>query len=281
MISKNDIYVGARIINIDPEHPQTMKFKGTVQSITSIGEGEFYYTVAVLPDEEFRLLPGIIDNCYFGLTYCFAHQIVLLPDEEVVQEATHTMLQYRINIQLLNNNMEAFYNELIPMLMAYGYNITPNREPYAAPEARKGKKRIYCHPMQLAGECPPAEFDQIEQMLHHGKTYKICNKSLEEMFDYTEEEELEQYHLKYDDNIQTMLLDAFRTENHNVYKNKNQIIETISKKIKIVTITNYICSGSGTPSTEYVKAAYNALVQDGKISIHPDFAFQNRTKEDI
>lgn len=281
MISKKDISVGSRIIYNDSENPSSVNFKGTVQSINSTGEGEFDYTAAVLPDEEFRQLPGIKENCYFGLTICFSFDMDLLPMQRVIQDTSHIMKKFQINLQQHNDDTKAFYNELVPMLLAYGYEISANRTEWEAPEARKDKTRIYCHPLQLAGECPPTEFKQIEQMLCHGKTYEIHNIISEQMFDYTEAEELEQYHLQYDDIIPIMLLDAFRTKKSNDYKDTRQVIEIISKKIKIITIYNYLWSGDGSVSTKYVKAAYNTLLKDRKISINPNDIHQSRTEESI
>jgi len=281
MISKKDISVGARIISNDSENPSSVNFKGTVQSINSIGEGEFDYTAAVLPDEEFWQLPGIKDNCYFGLTICFSFDMDLLPMQRVIQDTPHIMKKFKINLQLHNDDTKDFYNELVPMPLAYGYEISSNRTEWEAPEARKDKTRIYCHPLQLAGECLPSEFKQIEQMLCHGKTHEIHNILSDHMFDYTEAEELEQYHLQYDDIIPIMLLDAFRTKKSNDYKNTRQVVETISKKIKIITIYNYFWSGDGSVNTEYVKAAYNTLLQDDKISINPNNVHQGRTEESI
>lgn len=279
MISRKDIFVGARIMNSDPENP-TMNFTGTVQSITPTGEGEYDYMAAVLPDEEFRQLPGIENNCYFGLTMCCSFDISLLTAQVVSQGTPHIMQKFKINLQLHDNDTQVFYNELIPLLMAYGYEIDANKEAYLAPEARKSRKRIYCHPLQLAGECPPSEFIQIEEMLRYGKTYIIKSIKLSDlMFDYTEAEELEQYHLQYDDSIQKMLLDAFRTENPSEYKNRYRTIETLSKKIKVITIYNYSWSGDGSASTEYVKAAYNTLLKEGKISINPTDTLFSRTVE--
>lgn len=281
MISKKDIYVGARIISNDSENPSSVNFKGTVQSINSTGEGEFDYTAAVLPDEEFRQLPGIKDNCYFGLIICFSFDMDLLPMQKVIQDTPHIMKKFKINLQLHNDDTKAFYNELVPMLLAYGYEIRANQTEWEAPEARKDKTRIYCHPLQLAGECPPSEFKQIEQMLCHGKIYEIHDILSDQMFDYTEAEELEQYHLQYDDIIPIMLLDAFRTKKPNDYKNTRRVVETISKKIKIITIYNYFWSGDGSVCTEYVKAAYNTLLQNDKISINPEDVHQSRTEESI
>lgn len=279
MISRKDIFVGARIMNSDPENP-TMNFTGTVQSVTLAGEGEYDYMAAVLPDKEFRQLPGIENNCYFGLTMCCSFDISLLTAQVVSQGAPHIMQKFKINLQLHDNDTQVFYNELIPLLMAYGYEIDANKEAYLAPEAHKSRKRIYCHPLQLAGECPPSEFIQIEEMLRYGKTYIIKSIKLSDlMFDYTEAEELEQYHLQYDDSIQKMLLDAFRTENPSEYKNRYRTIEALSKKIKVITIYNYSWSGDGSASTEYVKAAYNTLLKEGKISINPTDTLFSRTVE--
>lgn len=279
MISRKDIFVGARIMNSDPENP-TMNFTGTVQSVTLAGEGEYDYMAAVLPDKEFRQLPGIENNCYFGLTMCCSFDISLLTAQVVSQGAPHIMQKFKINLQLHDNDTQVFYNELIPLLMAYGYEIDANKKAYLAPEARKSRKRIYCHPLQLAGECPPSEFKQIEEMLRYGETYEIKSIKLSDlMFDYTEAEELEQYHLQYDDSIQTMLLDAFHTENPSEYKNRYRTIETLSKKIKVITIYNYSWSGDGSASTEYVKAAYNTLLKEGKISINPTDTLFSRTVE--
>lgn len=282
MINRNNIYEGVRIIQNNPEQPTSMSLKGTVQSIEFTGEGEYDYVAAVLPDEECRQLPGIKDNCHFGLTFCLGFDIDLLPNDIFVQDAPHIMQKFAVNIRLLGNDSRDFYYELVPMLMAYGYEIDTQKDVYSAPEARKGKKRIYCHSRQFAGECPPSEFEQIEQMLRHGKTYEICNIRLSDlMFDYTEAEELEQYHLKYDDTIRTRILEVFRTESPSDYRNTHRMIEILSKEIKIITINNYCWSGDGSTSTEYIKAAYHSLLKEGKISINPDDILLSRTKEMI
>jgi|GEM_PF-357217 hypothetical protein len=286
MISKKDIFIGARIIENDPEHQGQLNFKGTVQSIISKGDGEYDYTVAVLPDNEFMQMPGIKDNCYFGLTFCLGFHIDLLPIQEISQNCSHILQKFKINIKLKvseeikSNRTGDFYDELVRMLTVYGYNIDVKKDTFTAPEARKGKKRIYCHPIQLAGECPPSEFNEIEKMIRHGSTYEIHSiKTSDLMFDYSQEEELEQYHVKYDNIIQTMLLDAFRTETPNIYKDTRQVIELLSKRIKIITVSNYCWSGDGSASTQYIKSAYNLLLNDHKISISPNNSNLSHTKE--
>lgn len=286
MISKKDIFIGARIIENDPEHQRQLNFKGTVQSIISKGDGEYDYTVAVLPDNEFMQMPGIKDNCYFGLTFCLGFHIDLLPMQEISQNSLHILQKFKINIKLKvseeikSNRTGDFYDELVRMLTVYGYNIDVKKDTFTAPEARKGKKRIYCHPIQLAGECPPSEFNEIEKMIRHGSTYEIHSiKTSDLMFDYSQEEELEQYHVKYDNSIQTMLLDAFRTETPNIYKDTRQVIELLSKRIKIITVSNYCWSGAGSASTQYIKSVYNLLLNDHKISISPNNSNLSHTKE--
>lgn len=279
MIKKENIYVGACIIMNDPEHPEVGPVKGTVQKITELSNGnEYGYITNVLPDEEFRKLPDIKDNALYGLITCFGFDIDLLPKEEKTDKFPRQLQQFKIYIQREGSNgctelkkCKTFYEDILELLDAYGYQINKLEFPGSCPEGRKGKNRIYCHPSQLAGECAPEAFEELKKMLYHGTTYKIVRGEKERklVFDYSDEEEFEQYHLKYDATIRQRMLKAFHTDSSEEFKVTYKVMDELADKIKIVTIHNYMISGGDFANYRYLQSVYDTLLNEGKIVIGP------------
>lgn len=96
-------------------------------------------------------MPGIKDNCYFGLTFCLGFHIDLLPMQEISQNSSHILQKFKINIKLKvseeikSNRTGDFYDELVRMLTVYGYNIDVKKthlQPRKQEKAKKGYTAI-------------------------------------------------------------------------------------------------------------------------------------------
>lgn len=80
MIARNDIFIGARIIENDPEDPSPQPYRGTVIDITDQGTGSYDYFATIELDEESMEQPYIAAICPDGIMNCFSFAIDLLKE---------------------------------------------------------------------------------------------------------------------------------------------------------------------------------------------------------
>lgn len=71
MILKNQIYLGARIIENDPEEQAPVPYKGKVTAIKETGKGELDYFVRIELDEESMRQKRISLCCPDKVMICF------------------------------------------------------------------------------------------------------------------------------------------------------------------------------------------------------------------
>lgn len=136
----------------------------------SIG-GEFSYVATILPDKEFRELPEVKANNHYGLINYFGFHINPL-SKPANKRNNHQLQQFKFYIQIKETNGNspketymAFYQDILTLLDAYGFEIKYPKTDIECPEGYKNKCRIYCSPIQLAGECPLEEYINIKYML--------------------------------------------------------------------------------------------------------------------
>lgn len=80
MIARNEISIGARIIENDPENPSEHPYKGTVIDIAEHGKGAYDYYATIELDKESMEQPYIAMICPEGVMNCFSFAIDLLKD---------------------------------------------------------------------------------------------------------------------------------------------------------------------------------------------------------
>lgn len=71
MISKSQIYIGARIVENDPEEQASAPYKGTVIAIKETGKGEMDYFVRIQLDDESMKQKRIALCCPDKVMVCF------------------------------------------------------------------------------------------------------------------------------------------------------------------------------------------------------------------
>lgn len=77
MVPKKKIYIGAQIVENDPEEPVSTPYRGRVIDIHETGKGEMDYYVFIRPDEESMKQPGVALCCPDGIMSCFPRAIDL------------------------------------------------------------------------------------------------------------------------------------------------------------------------------------------------------------
>lgn len=77
MISKNQIYIGARIVENDPEEQAAVPYRGKVIAIKETGKGEIDYVVRIELDDESMKQKRISLCCPDKMMICFPWAIDL------------------------------------------------------------------------------------------------------------------------------------------------------------------------------------------------------------
>lgn len=247
---------GTRVRFNDEERPD-QQFTGTVTKVDKI-------LIWVLPDKEYQIM-----DTYYGLVSCFPVNLIVLSQPK--KDNDRVLQNYKFKIQSFNDPyskdfLTKFYEDILTVLDVYGFSIEIPKETAAAPEAIRGKTRIYCHYEEIAGECHPNDIDTIGEILSQCKTFRIVKsyKAPKTLFDYTKEEELAEYHRLFDDKIEKIILDAFRSED-GTYLKDYIVISEIAEKIKIKTIYNFFIISADNADCIYVREFFDKLVKEGKI----------------
>lgn len=279
MINKDEIYPRARVVYNDPEHPEENPIKGTVTYTEPLGEGKgpLDYIIYFLPDAEFEDQIADNSNELHGLQILFPGMASLLPPEDKkTTDLPHVLEKFKIKIDIdnkakgkdLNDKVNNFYEDILTMLTLYGFDIIAPTQANYAPEARKGQQRIYCHYMELSGECRPSEFTALEKMLRFGKSYEIKFVNKEKMFDYTQQEELALYNERNGPSIVRNILQTFDAKGEDTYKSPWAGILELAKAIKIKTIHNYMFEGETFPNYIFVKKAFDNMMEQEMFDTH-------------
>ena len=274
MITKDNIYPGARVVYDDPEYPSEKPIKGTVTYTEPLGEGKgpLDYIIYFLPDKEFEEQVADNNKELHGLQILLPGMASLLPPEEIItRDPPHVLESFEIKIDIekkakgndLNDKINDYYEDILTMLTRYGFDIIAPTQAIYAPEARKGQQRIYCHYMVLSGECRPSEFSALERMLRFGKSFEIKLIYKEKMFDYTAQEELVLYNEINNTTIVKKILQTFDAKGEETYKKPWTGLLELAKAIKIKTIHNYMFEGNTYPNYIFVKNTFDIMMEQG------------------
>lgn len=75
----------------------------------------------------------------------------------------------------------------------------------------KGKTRLHVHPMEISGYCETLHIPKVTAILKKGgSTFRLVKNTIaEEVYSFTDEEEMEYYRARYGTCIHRNILDAF------------------------------------------------------------------------
>ena len=160
---------------------------------------------------------------------------------------------------------EAFFAEIKKMFSQNGFTIEEcqyNGCPYVVVD----KTRLYCHPQNLSGPVKKELIERIGKILKQGTTFQyLRTDTYDEILDLTEAEELAYYHEKHDITIEDLFRESFRTKRSNLYKSREQVLETIAGKLRIRTFRKKGFSTNAGPVGRYIREIYERMVTTGEL----------------
>lgn len=158
-----------------------------------------------------------------------------------------------------------FFSEIKSLFSQNGFTIG-ERKHGGCPDVVLDKTRLYCHPQELSGPVRKELIERIEKILTQGTTFQyLRTDTYDEILDLTEEEELAYYHETHDTTIEGILRESFRTKRRNLYKNREQVLETITGKLRVRTLREQCAFANTGPAWRYVREFYGKMVAGGEL----------------
>ncbi len=164
---------------------------------------------------------------------------------------------------LSHDRTEAFYREISGLFRKYGFTVKKEGMHAPATYIVKGKTRLHVHPMEISGYCEALRIPEITRILAgNGDTFRLVRDSiLEEVYTFTEEEELEYYRNRYGKHILDDIRNAFRCRK----KGKEEILSLMASRINAATTCYLHGTWHDSPAYRFIKSAYEKLVQKGEL----------------
>lgn len=158
---------------------------------------------------------------------------------------------------------EAFYGEISEIFRRNGFDVIKDETTVSATYIIKGKTRLHLHPMEISGYCKAVSIPYITWILEKGgNTFTLVRDSIsEEVYAFTEEEEMEYYRNRYGKHIPDDIRKAFR----NSKKGKDDILSLMASRINAATTTHLYGISHDSPAYRFIKAAYEKLVSEGEL----------------
>lgn len=170
---------------------------------------------------------------------------------------------YELGKGLPPEKTEAFYREISEIFQNGGFAVRKDGEHVPATCIIKGKTRLHVHPMEISGYCEAVHIPNITRILAgNGNTFRLVRDDIfEEVYSFTEEEELEYYHNRYGKHIRKDVRKAF--SHHE--KGKEEILSLMASRINVATTSHLYGIGDNYPAYRFIKSAYESLVEKGEI----------------
>lgn len=164
---------------------------------------------------------------------------------------------------LPHDRTEAFYREISGLFRKYGFTVRKEGKYTPATYIVKGKTRLHVHLMEISGYCEALHIPEITRILAgNGDTFRLVRDSiLEEVYTFTEEEELEYYRNRYGKHILDDIRNAFRCRE----KGKEEILSLMASRINSATTSHLYGTWHGSPAYRFIQEAYEKLVQKGEL----------------
>lgn len=164
---------------------------------------------------------------------------------------------------LSHEKTDAFYKEIKEKFHGEGFDTNITGCTSQAMYLVKGKTRLYVHPMEISGYCETLHIPQITAILKKGGcTFRLVKDTIaEEVYSFTDEEEMEYYRARYGTCIHRNILDAFS----NRRAGKEDILSMMASRINVATTSHLHGIGYDSPAYRFVHEAYDRLVNNGKL----------------
>lgn len=161
-----------------------------------------------------------------------------------------------------------FYDDITNLFKNGGWTIKEKRSSSSCPVVTKDKNRLYLHPMDASGELQEDLISEVEEILSKGKTFTHYNTDIYEILHDMSDEEYQIYLEENRNNIESDILNAFKTKRKNLYiVQSHAVIDNIKEKYRIQRIQEHICRSSNNIEWQYVADIFLKLINDNKIIV--------------
>ncbi|WP_289764506.1 hypothetical protein [uncultured Duncaniella sp.] len=162
--------------------------------------------------------------------------------------------------------VDRFFEEVRHLFAEKGFLVKEGKYKDDCPEVHLGKTCLYCHPQSLSGPVLKEHIELVEKILTQGTTFQYLRTDMyDEVFDLTEEEELAYYHEMHDMTIEGIFRESFQTKRSNLYKSREQVLETIAGKLRIRTFREKCFLANAGPVGRYIREIYEKMVATGEL----------------
>lgn len=166
------------------------------------------------------------------------------------------------------NKTNDFYDDITNLFKSCGWEIKGKRSFSSCPVVTKDKNSLYLHPMDASGELQEDLITEVEEILSKGKTFTHFQTNICEILYDMSDEEYQKYLDENKNQIESDILNAFKTKRKNLYVvQSNAVISNIKEKYHIQRIKEHICRSSDDIEWRYVSKIFNQLVNDNKIIV--------------
>lgn len=157
---------------------------------------------------------------------------------------------------------EAFQSEISRLFAEAGWEIRAGRSSGVCDSAVKGKQDLYLHPMMVSGVMLQDEVGAVEQILQNGTTFRLREIRGVDEYQDMEDDDYRVYLESKHDEIETAILDRYRTKRRNLYVT-GYTTSSIAKLFEIKRVQS--AHKSGDMAEGYVGQLIQELIESGKL----------------
>lgn len=170
---------------------------------------------------------------------------------------------YEWGKDLSHEKMESFYKEIKEKFHKEGFDTDKTGCKPPTVSLVKGRTRLNVYPTEISGYCETLHIPQVTDILKKGgQTFRLVNDTIaEEVYSFTDEEEMEYYRARYGTCIHRIILNAFS----NCRAGKEDILFLMASLINVATTSPLHGIAYDSPAYRFVHEAYDRLVNNGKL----------------
>lgn len=160
---------------------------------------------------------------------------------------------------------EKFYSDILSLFEAEGWTI---KEPYrqgSGATVANGNSSLYIHPQEVSGYVTEDLIPAVSAALEHGCTFQhYATDIYDTAYNWTAQQYREYLNSKRGD-INTALLEAFKTPRRNLYKLSHIVLPTIISRFHVQRLDGQNGHCTGDITEQVIREMFTALVNAGKI----------------
>lgn len=175
-----------------------------------------------------------------------------------------------------NDQYQRFESEIVGLFVFNGWRPDERTTASSCPVVRKGKNRLYLHPMDASGELEVGMIDVVKELLQSGESFKLKEVHVHEaLVDMSDEEYIAKL-TEQKEAIKADLLAVLKTKRKNQYISGPLAVERVKEKYHIQRLCSHIGRSSMNPEWRFTSEVLQELAKEGRIVAHPQQSYAYR-----